>query len=66
MQTEAPAPDRKLLNVREAAAALGISPDSVYRLVADGRIAPVRLGPRAALRFKPSDLDELIEECRTS
>jgi excisionase family DNA binding protein len=43
-----------LLNVKQVAAALGCTPDHVYRLVRDGRIPVIRVGAgrsRPRLRF---------------
>lgn len=63
--TEATAPERTpLLTSREAAAALGVSRDTLMRLVGEGRLFPVRLRPGGAFRFRPSDLDALVERSR--
>ena len=51
----------QLLDVREAAALLKISPGSLYHWLSQGRIPVVRLGPRC-VRFRRSDLEEWISE----
>jgi excisionase family DNA binding protein len=52
---------RRLLTAREAAELLGVSPKTVHRLVAAGRLTPIRLVPGGRLRFVPEDVDRLIE-----
>jgi excisionase family DNA binding protein len=51
---------RRLIPAREAAAMLGVSVDTVRRAVQDGRLPAVRLRERGWLRFRQSDLEELI------
>lgn len=48
----------RLLNVREAAAILGLKPATLYQWVYERRIAFVKLG--AALRFRLSAIEKLI------
>lgn len=55
------ASERKLLNAREVAAALGVSPLTVRRLAADGVLDPVRFQPKSRLRFRRDDIESLIE-----
>jgi excisionase family DNA binding protein len=55
--------DRKLaLNAREAAHALSISPRTVRRYTADGKLKPVRIGRRVLL--EPAELQRLVEAGR--
>jgi excisionase family DNA binding protein len=55
-------PDR-LLDVREAAALLGLKPATLYQWAYEHRIAVVKpSGPRGPLRFRLSTLLRLIEE----
>jgi excisionase family DNA binding protein len=49
----------RLLSVKDAAAALGLSKETVYRLIYEGRIAHRRTGGR--IRFIESDLVEFVE-----
>ena len=49
---------RLLLNPREAAAALGISPRLLWSLTKDGTIPSVRLG--RAVRYSPTSLQDWI------
>jgi len=53
--------EHSLLDVREAAALLGISPGSLYHWLSQGRIPFVRLGPRC-VRFRQSDIEHWVAE----
>jgi excisionase family DNA binding protein len=56
------APDR-LLDAREAAARLGLKPSTLYQWAYKRRIPVVKLfGPRGALRFRLSDVEQLIQD----
>lgn len=48
----------RLLNVREAAAILGLKPSTLYQWAYERRIAFVKLG--GALRFRLSAIEKLI------
>jgi excisionase family DNA binding protein len=50
---------RPLLTVNDVALTLAISRDSVYRLVRQGALNPVRVGER--LRFRQSDIDAYLD-----
>lgn len=53
-------PDR-LLDVREAAALLGLKPATLYQWAYKRRVPVVKLfGLRGALRFRLSDVEQLI------
>jgi excisionase family DNA binding protein len=54
--------DRRLLNVKEASAALGLSPWTLRSWISQRRITYVKLG--RAVRFEPRDLDKLIERMK--
>lgn len=49
-------PERGLLKVKEAAAALGVSPATIYDLCDSGRLRHQRIG--RAIRIKESDLTD--------
>jgi excisionase family DNA binding protein len=51
-------PLRPLLTVPEVAELLRLSPRSVRRLIADGRLPVVRLGH--AIRIRPQDVEALV------
>ena len=51
---------REVMNIRQAAAYLGVSPDTLYKYVAEESIPAFKLGNR--WRFKKSKLDEWMEE----
>lgn len=51
---------REVMNIRQASAYLGISPDTLYKYVAEDLIPAFKLGNR--WRFKKSKLDEWMEE----
>lgn len=53
----------RLLDVKEAAALLGLRPGTLYQWAYKRRIPVVKLfGPRGALRFRLSDLERLIQD----
>lgn len=54
----------RFLSTRETAELLGCSPKSVYRLLDAGLLRPVRLTPRARLRFPRDEVEGLIERSR--
>lgn len=60
--TAEPVPDsvREIMDVRQAAEYLGISPDSLYKYASENVIPAFRLGNR--WRFKRSLLDRWMEE----
>lgn len=53
-----------VLDVREAAAYLAVSVSTVWRMVRNGTLPHVRVGPKA-VRLRVGDLDRYLEE-RTS
>ena len=56
-------PDRRLWNVKQAAAYLGVRPAWVYEAVRTKRLTHYRLGERH-VRFLREDLDAFIREQR--
>ncbi len=52
-----------LLTAKEVAERLAISRGTLYRLIGEGKIAPVRFG--SAVRFRPEDVAKLIENSVT-
>ena len=50
----------KLLSVREAAALLGLSPRTLYNLVAHGQVPVQRV--RRRVMFRPSALQQWLDE----
>lgn len=57
---------RPLLTSREVMERLNCSYDQVRILVAEGRLAPVRLGtgPKGRMRFEPTEVDRFIKEAK--
>jgi len=53
------AESREVMNVRQASAYLGISPDTLYKSLGEQKIPAFRLGNR--WRFKKSKLDQWME-----
>ena len=51
---------REVMNIRQASAYLGVSPDTLYKYVGENKIPAFKLGNR--WRFKKSKLDEWMEE----
>lgn len=55
---------RPLLTAAEATERLRISRDSLRRLVATGALPAVRLSGGRLVRFRPEDVEDLIERSR--
>ena len=55
--------DVRLLSAREAADALGIATRTISRLVAQGRLRPVRISARA-VRYRLSDLRAFVDSAQ--
>lgn len=53
---------RRLLDMEQTIEYLGMSEDTIARLVADKRLVPVRVDRR--VRFDRRDLDQLIEDAK--
>lgn len=51
--------DRLLISIREAAAILGVSPSTAYRLARENRIPVIRIG--ASVRVNRRQLEAWIE-----
>jgi excisionase family DNA binding protein len=54
------ADSREVMNIRQAADYLGVSPDTLYKYVGEEKIPAFKLGNR--WRFKKSRLDQWMEE----
>ena len=54
-------PNPPLLTVAAACQHLAISRATLYRLMGEGTIRPVRIG--GSVRFRPSDLEAFVDEC---
>ncbi len=54
--------DRRLFTVKEAMEYLRISRPTLYRLINQGKLKPVKIGKRTLL--DKADLDRLIEESK--
>lgn len=50
--------DPARISIREAADSRGVHPDTIRRLIADGRLPAYRFGDRL-IRVDPADLDRL-------
>ena len=53
-----------VLDIREAASVLSLSPWTIRRYITDGKLKTVRLGRRVLI--EPSELQRLVEEGRES
>ena len=51
---------REVMNLREASDYLGVSPDALYKYLAEGKIPAFKLGNR--WKFKKSRLDAWMEQ----
>jgi excisionase family DNA binding protein len=56
-------PVREVMNIKEASAYLGVSPDTLYKYVYEEKIPAFKLGNR--WKFKKSKLDQWMEEKST-
>jgi excisionase family DNA binding protein len=60
-----PDPMAPFWDVRGVAAELGLRPTTVYDLIASGRLACYRFGPRRGrIRVRPADVAAYAESCR--
>lgn len=55
---------REVMNIRQASQYLGVSPDTLYRYVCEGRIPAFKLGNR--WKFKKTVLDRWMEKKMSS
>ena len=55
---------REVMNIRQASQYLGVSADTLYKYVAEGKIPAFKLGNR--WRFKKTLLDEWMEQQSSS
>jgi excisionase family DNA binding protein len=54
------ADSREVMNIRQAAQYLGVSPDTLYKYVSEQQIPAFKLGNR--WRFKKTKLDQWMED----
>ena len=52
---------RPLVKIDYVADVLGVSREIVRQLVGDGRLPAIQLVPRGVLRFRPEDVEKLLE-----
>ncbi len=52
----------RLLTATEVARVLSVSRDTVLRYVAEGHLSSVRVGAKGRHRFRPEDVERLIQE----
>jgi len=64
VQEAATGSEEVLLDVRRAAARIGMSTSWLYRAIGRGRLPVVRIGSRVHLRI--ADLDSFIKGCRSA
>ena len=55
-------PNAGPLTVKEAAERLGVSPKTIYAMIASGKLIAQRIG--RAIRIRPADLDQLNDHPR--
>lgn len=54
--------EKRLLTVKEVCEYLNISKPTVYRLIKEGKLKPIKIGK--STRFEKEDIDKLIEELK--
>jgi excisionase family DNA binding protein len=52
------------LSSKAAAEYLGISPNSIRKLVADGKLSAYLIGEKKLVKFDLKDLDNYLAKCR--
>lgn len=59
--------ERQWLTIKQVAEQLGLSTDSVYALVAQGRLESYRVGPNGGRhRIKPAAVERYLEGCKAA
>lgn len=58
-------PTKALLNMTSAAAYLGVSRSTLYRLITRGEIIPVIIPSTSLQRIRVSDLEKLVAHTRS-
>lgn len=61
MDTETKQPEPLLVDLRTAGVMLGVSRETLYRMISRGEISTVRIGTK--IRIRRETLDELIDRC---
>ena len=54
--------NKKLLNISEAAELIGVNQDTLRNWEKNGRIKPLRVGPRKDRRYRPEDIEKIIDD----
>ncbi len=54
------APSRRLISSKKAGECLGISPNSIRKLVADGKLAAYLIGEKKLVKFDPKDVEHYL------
>jgi excisionase family DNA binding protein len=49
---------------KAASERLGISPNSIRKLVSDGKLSAYLIGEKKLVKFDPIDLDNYLAKCR--
>ena len=55
--------NEKLLRIDQAAARLNCSKSWIYRLVTDGKLSLLKIGPKRGYRIPESSLDAYVTQC---
>ena len=54
--------NKKLLNISEAAELIGVNQDTLRNWEKSGRIKPLRVGPRKDRKYRPEDIESIIDD----
>ena len=54
--------NKKLLNISEAAELIGVNQDTLRNWEKSGRIKPLRVGPRKDRKYRPEDIEKIIDD----
>jgi excisionase family DNA binding protein len=57
-------PPRRWKSSKQAAEYLGISPNGIRKLVADGKLPAYLIGEKKLVKFDTEDLDNYLAKCR--
>lgn len=53
---------KKLLSISEVAELLGVNQDTLRNWEKDGKITPLRVGPRKDRKYRPEDIERIIDD----
>ena len=54
--------NKKFLNISEAAELIGVNQDTLRNWEKSGRIKPLRVGPRKDRKYRPEDIESIIDD----